>query len=919
MKKAKLLVSLFLFILIATPSLQTSSQKRASVEPSTSSSPTQNEPCKPIVFKPAWVDKDNNGIADTLDREIADRITNGTVQDYVSVNVMLKTAPTTQDVDAFVLSSGHLTTDLWSDATYGFGGNIPYDKIGNFVRQCPDVLLVEKEKVGKACVAYAAQQVGARSYVWNTVGLQGDPNSSIAIIDTGIDASHVDFSPGYGDQDFSKKIVGWNDQVDSTASPNDNVYYGHGSHCSGLAAGDGFFSNDSSGNAIATWGAFGPVPPGGAGTYPITSMMVNKTGTITISVEWHCVGTAGLSALCLNYSDKSLNTSSSYQVASVSTPNQDTFYSLTYDVTSPPSGGYDMYHVLLNLTEGTGNVYVAFNMSWPYNPPSDGFLAWTGIAPQSKLVGVKVVDQVGDISDTHLIQGINWITRNKTAYHITVASMSFGFFENESSQLDVTVMSLVNNGICTVASAGNAGSGNNNIYTPGSVGFTITVSAMNQFDSVTHYSSQGGPSRFEQQVTKPDITAPGGSYLAVPLFSADSNEEEARGGFTEIQANDSRPMLGTSMSAPIIAGCAQVVVQAMGGYSSWNWTRSQALQPKMILLMTATETYPNLREREGSSTSPTLDRGGKDVHEGYGRVNLDAAVDAVLKTYNVDTVVSDTLGSPPTLENISVLGQRLAWARNVQLVSGCKYNFSLSVPAGADYDLYLYNSTGDFWGEPVIVAKSTNDTTGGTEQFWVTAPYTGTYYVVVKRATETTGSGTFTLSIRAVPLCALKTKTDGVSWLFYVPNATFVNATALKVEMLFNESKMVGDQTGNNTHPYLEIANWPDWKVDAKDVAFVASKTSNGSKEGDPFWSYMADIWPDRKIDIRDVSAVSANFGNKNANYTNGLSGVKVIFDTGDQESPDTNGFVPIPLTATNFNVTRNDAPIGAMVIFFGP
>ena len=125
---------------------------------------------------------------------------------------------------------------------------------------------------------------------------------------------------------------------------------------------------------------------------------------------------------------------------------------------------------------------------------------------------------------------------------------------------------------------------------------------------------------------------------------------------------------------------------------------------------------------------------------------MDAAVDALLKSYGIGSVVTDTLGRPPTPADISVLGQRLAWARNVQLVSGGKYNFSLSVPAGADYDLYLYNSTGTAYGEPAIVAKSTNATTGGTEQFWVTAPYTGTYYIVVKRATETTGSGTFTLS-----------------------------------------------------------------------------------------------------------------------------------------------------------------------------
>jgi hypothetical protein len=134
--------------------------------------------------------------------------------------------------------------------------------------------------------------------------------------------------------------------------------------------------------------------------------------------------------------------------------------------------------------------------------------------------------------------------------------------------------------------------------------------------------------------------------------------------------------------------------------------------------------------------------------------------------------------------------------------------------------------------------------------------------------------------------------------------------------MLFNDSNIVGDQTGNQTHPYPEIANYPDGKVDAKDVAFVAAKTSNGSKEGDPFWSYMADVWPDRKIDIKDLTAATLNYGKK-GNYTYDLSGVTVMFNTGQQESPDVNGFVPIPAGAANFNVTRNGTPISAMAIFW--
>lgn len=134
-------------------------------------------------------------------------------------------------------------------------------------------------------------------------------------------------------------------------------------------------------------------------------------------------------------------------------------------------------------------------------------------------------------------------------------------------------------------------------------------------------------------------------------------------------------------------------------------------------------------------------------------MNLDAAVDALSRTYSIGTQITDALGKPPNINDISSVGQRLAWAGNVQLLSGLYYNFALSVPAGADYDLYLYNSTGTTYGEPTIVGKSTTAATGGTEQFTVTAPYTGTYYIVVKRATETTEGGNFTLTSTG-PLCS---------------------------------------------------------------------------------------------------------------------------------------------------------------------
>ncbi len=753
-----------MFLLFAAFSALIFNPTQAHAEAPSATNAAQSDSFTPTVWKPAGIDRDNNGVADSLDREIADRTANGTAQDYVNVTVMLNTEPTVQDAADFVASGGYLTTPPWTEATYGFGGMIPYSAIAPFAQQCSNVLLVEKEAIGRATLAYATQQVGARTYVWNTIGLQGDPNASTAIIDTGIDASHPDFAPGYGNQDFSKKIVGWRDQVSSTTSPIDDN--GHGSHVAGIVAGDGFFSVDTLGYATATWGAnLGSVP--NSGMYFVSGMMVNTTGTIRINVTWARTGTARISTLVLAYGDKTLDVGSWTQIASVNTPSQNTFYSLTYNVASTPSGGYDMYHVLLSLTAGTGDVYATFTMSWPYTPPSDGFSAWTGVAPQSKLVGVKVIDGMGAGSTTSFLNGVNWVIANRLSYHITVASLSMSF-DGEMNSADSAILNLVNSGVTVVVSAGNDGTGGNYVYSPGSVDEVITVAALNQFDNIASYSSQGGTSGYTGKTIKPDIAAPGGSHYAVPIFSADSNYNDADAWFTEIQTNDSAPMQGTSMCAPVISGCAQIVIQSLGGYAKWNWTRNQALQPKMLLLMTATETYPNLREDETASTSPTLNRGGKDAHEGYGRVNLDAAVDAALKSYSIGTVAADTLGKPPTTADISVLGQKLAWARNVQLAAGSKYSFSLNVPAGADYDLYLYNSTGTAYGDPAIVAKSINATTGGTEQFWVTAPYGGTYYLVVKRATETTGSGSFTLTSQGAPTVNVTLNTPGL------PNAANV-------------------------------------------------------------------------------------------------------------------------------------------------
>jgi subtilisin family serine protease len=679
----------------------------------------------PSVLIPEGVDVNGNKIEDLLEQEIEESLAAGNGTQLVSVVVLLNVAPSSSHTSAFHGAGGIGAGKSWQHALKGFAGRLPYIAISNFASRCPNLLLVQKDHDYEALMAYAAQQGRARPYVWDVLGYRGDPQSAIAISDSGIDDSHVNFG-SYGDADFSKKIVGWQDAVGAGTTPYDDN--GHGSHCAGIAAGSGFYSTDVDGRAVTTWsGQLEDLSP--VYIYLITGFYVADSGSgqkITLQAMAN-----GIDTLRLYYSGSSGDPILE-QVASYSIPRRNREYTFEYNI---PEGEVGYYHLWVH---GTNNPYLRTTIHWPYDVPEDGYSAWTGVAPDAKLVGLKGLDSSGSGYTSDLVDGIDWAVANREAYHITVLSMSWGG-DGYDAAVNTAVSSAVSSGIVCVTSAGNSGSGGNLIHSPGSNPYVITVAATSVLDSVTDYSSQGGPSEVVSSVVKPDIAAPGGSFYYVPIFSTDSNDQDADDYYADFYADDSAPMQGTSMAAPFIAGSAAVVAQALGGYSGWSFSdESMALQTKMLLLMTATETYPYLREGGSVSVSPTLDRGGKDVHEGYGRVNLDAAVEAAALAYSIGATATESFGASPL--------ERKCWARNVYLNQGVEYSFDLTVPSGADYDLYLYNITGDEYGEPTILAQSTEDAVGGAEALTYTPDLSGSYYVVVKRAREDTGSGQFTLT-----------------------------------------------------------------------------------------------------------------------------------------------------------------------------
>jgi subtilisin family serine protease len=299
----------------------------------------------PSMVVPEGVDEDGNRIEDLLDVEIEQKIAEGNGSQLVDVVVLLRMPPSSVHTSAFRGNGGGEVRGSWRHAVFGFAGRLPYVAVSKFAGRCPNLLLVQRDHEYDAVMAYAARQGRARPIVWDTLGYRGDPQSSIAISDSGIDDSHVNHG-SFGDADFSKKIVGWRDDVGSSTTPYDDN--GHGSHCAGIAAGSGFYSTDVDGRAVATWSAKlqGLLKPY---IYLVTGFNVSQSGSgnkITLQAKGDNVDT-----LYLYYSGFS-GDPYGVRVATYSIPSDNTEYVFEYDI---PEGEVGYYHLWI---QGKGTVYL---------------------------------------------------------------------------------------------------------------------------------------------------------------------------------------------------------------------------------------------------------------------------------------------------------------------------------------------------------------------------------------------------------------------------------------------------------------------------------------------------------------------------------------------------------------------------------
>ncbi|MBV9853232.1 MAG: S8 family serine peptidase [Streptosporangiaceae bacterium] len=261
-----------------------------------------------------------------------------------------------------------------------------------------------------------------------------------------------------------------------------------------------------------------------------------------------------------------------------------------------------------------------------------------GVAFGAKLVIGKVLNDDGTGAESSIIAGMDW-----AATRARVISMSLGGLPSDGTDpLSQAVNRLTAaDHVLFVIAAGNDGSADETVTSPGAATDALTVGAVDGSDRLAWFSSRGP--RVGDYAIKPEITAPGVSIVG------DRAAGTAMGSLVDALYTSAS---GTSMATPQVAGAAAILA---------------ALHPRWS---------PAMLKAALVSTAHAAT--GGDIYElGGGMLNVAAAVtDSVV----ADQAVAD-LGSVPA-GSARTISDRLSWTNTGKRAATADLSAELTDHAG---------------------------------------------------------------------------------------------------------------------------------------------------------------------------------------------------------------------------------------------
>jgi serine protease AprX len=188
--------------------------------------------------------------------------------------------------------------------------------------------------------------------------------------------------------------------------------------------------------------------------------------------------------------------------------------------------------------------------------------SFAGIAPDARLINLKVAGSAGETDVSQVIAAIDWVVqhRDDAGLHIRVLNLAFGSDSAQDYRIDPLSRAVEvawEHGIVVVVAAGNAGDAHAGLADPAYDPFVIAVGAADTHgttgaadDTVPAWSGRGDGDR------SPDLVAPGVSVrsLRVPGSSLDA----------AVPAPADAPRFiggsGTSQAAAVVAGAAALLL-----------------------------------------------------------------------------------------------------------------------------------------------------------------------------------------------------------------------------------------------------------------------------------------------------------------------------------------------------------------------